>query len=191
MCCIPSTWHDSSKVNITVEEFFQNRKKTSLVSDCWTIVSVTVEQSGQWLLNNCDSDCWTIRPVLNNQASDCWTIVPVTFEQSCQRLSNIRASDCWRIMPVTVEESCWRRFNNPCTDCWTVKELYQRRLKNCASDCWRIVPVTVDELCQWLLNSLTSCFFLSFQFTLAKSLPVFRVNTSIIINCFNLGSQLT
>ena len=29
MCCIPGTWHDSSTVNITIEEFCQNRKKKS------------------------------------------------------------------------------------------------------------------------------------------------------------------
>ena len=34
MCCIPGTWHDSSTVNITVEEFCQQRKKKNLVLDC-------------------------------------------------------------------------------------------------------------------------------------------------------------
>ena len=113
--------------------------------------------------------------LLKNYTSDCWRIVPATVDQSCQWLLNNRASDCWIIVPATFEE------------------LYQWLLKNYASDCWRIMPVTVDEWWQWLLNSRASCFFLSSSnFTLAKSLPVFRVNTSIIIiDYFNSGSQLS
>ena len=41
MCCIPGTWHNFSKVSITVEKF----------------VPVTVEELCQWLLNNRASDC--------------------------------------------------------------------------------------------------------------------------------------
>ena len=48
-------------------------------------MSVTVEQSCQWLLNN--------------RAS----IVPATVEESCQWLLSNRASDCWTIVPATVE----------------------------------------------------------------------------------------
>ena len=68
--------------------------------------------------------------------------------------------------------------------------------------------VTVEEFCQKthkknnnltesrqrLLNSRARCSFSffspSFLLILVKSLPVFCVNTSIIINCFNSGSQL-
>ena len=74
-------------------------------------------------------------------------------------------------------------------------------MKICASDCWRIMPVTVEELRQWLLmNNGSGCwtivpavfFFSLFNFTLAKSLPVCRVNASIIItDYFNSGSQLS
>ena len=41
MCCIPGTWHNSSKVNITVEEFCQHRKTKSC----------------PLLLKNCASNC--------------------------------------------------------------------------------------------------------------------------------------
>ena len=87
-------------------------EKKNLGRYCWRIVSVTVEQSCQWLLNNHASDSWTIVPVtaeqsrqrlLKNRASHCWIIMPVTVEQSCQWLLNNCASDCWRIMPATVE----------------------------------------------------------------------------------------
>ena len=104
MCRIRGTWHDSSTVNITVEEFCQYRKKKKFcpwllnnrASDCCTIVPVTVEQSRQWLSNNCASDCWWIVPatieesyqwLLINRASECWTI-------ACQRLLHNRVSDC-------------------------------------------------------------------------------------------------
>ena len=112
MCRIPGARHDSSTVNITVEEFCQHRKNKNLDRDCWRIVPVTVEQSCQWLLNNRTNDCWIIvpatveescQPLLHICASDCSTIVPVTVEESCQPLLNNRVSDCWRIVPVTVE----------------------------------------------------------------------------------------
>ena len=183
MCRIPGTWHSSSTVNITVEEFWQHRKKkkscpwllNNRASDCWTIVPATVEESYQWLLNNLASDCWTIVPVtveqsyqwlLNNLASNFWTFAPVTVEESCQWLLKNYTSHCWRIVSVAVEELC------------------QWLLKNCVSDCWRIVPTAVEQLCHLF-------FSLSYELTLAKSLPVFRVNTSIIINYFNSGSQLS
>ena len=115
MCCIPGTWHDSSTVNITIEEFCQQRKKKNLDHGYWRIVPATIEESCQWQLKNCTSHYWRIVPVavekscqqlLNNRASDCWTIVPVTVEESCRPLLNNRASDCWRILSVTVGQSC-------------------------------------------------------------------------------------
>ena len=193
---------------MTVEQWCQ-WLLNNFASDCWTFVPVTVEQSCQWLLNNHASGCWIIVPVtveelcrwlLNNSASDCWIIVPVTVEQFCQRLLNIRASDCWTIAPVTVEQSCQWLLNNRASDCWrimpvTVEQSCQWLLNNCPSDCWIIVPVTVEELYQRLLRNCASewivataveqsCqlfFFSPSNFTLAKSLPVFLVNTSIII----------
>ena len=57
MCRIPGTWHDSSTMNITVEEFCQHRKK---------------KKSWPWMLSN--------------RASHYWRIVPVTVEQSYQGL---------------------------------------------------------------------------------------------------------
>ena len=98
------------------------------------------------------------------------------------KYKSTKSRDCLTIAPVTVEESC------------------QPLLKNYTSDCWRILPVIVEELCQWLLmNGGNGCwtvvpavFFSLFNFTLAKSLPVFRVNTSVIItDYFNSGSQLS
>ena len=47
-------------------------------SNCWKIVSATVDQS-----------CHRLLPIILN----CWTIVPVTVEQSCQGLLNNRARD--------------------------------------------------------------------------------------------------
>ena len=47
MCRIPGTWLDSSTVNFT-EEFFQHRKE---------------KKSCPWLLNNRESDCWTVLPL--------------------------------------------------------------------------------------------------------------------------------
>ena len=92
MCRIPGTWHDSSTVNITVEEFCQHRKK---------------KKSCPWLLNN--------------RASHCWIIMPVTVEQSCQWLLNNRASHCWTIVPVTVEELYQWLLNNRVSDTSTSK----------------------------------------------------------------------
>ena len=124
-CRIPGTWYDSSTVMFTVDKFWQHRKK---------ILSVTVEEYCQWLLNNHASDCWTITPVtveqlcqpsLNNHASDCWTFVLM--------------SDYWTIVPVTVEE------------------LSQPLLKNHANDCWSIMPATVKQSCHWLLKNRHSC----------------------------------
>ena len=98
MCRIPGTWHDSSTVIFTVEEFCQYRKKKKFcpwllknrASHCWTIVPVTVEELYQWQLNN--------------RASQCWVIVPVIGEQSCQWLVNNRASDCWTTVRQTVQQ---------------------------------------------------------------------------------------
>ena len=101
--------------------------------------------------------------LLKNRANHCWRIVPVTVEQSCQWPLKNYTSNYWRIVPVT-----WRIMSV------TVG---------------KIVSVTVDESCQRLLNSRANCFFLFL--TLAKSLPVFRVNSSIIIDYFNSGSQLS
>ena len=119
---------------------------------------------------------------MKNYASYCWRIVPVAVKQSFQWLLKNYASDCWIIVPVTVEQSCHWLLNNR------------------ASDCWIIAPETVEELCQWLLmNDGNGCqavvpvvFFSLFNFTLAKSLPVFRVNNLIIIiDYFTSGSQLS
>ena len=138
---------------------------------------------------------------MNNCASDCWTILPETNEHSCQLLLKNYASDCWRVMLAGNEQFC-QRLLHIILNCWiivpvtgkefipvTVEELCQWLLKNYGSDCWRIVPHTVDELCQWLLNSHASCFFLFL--TLEKSLPVFCVNISNVIDYFNSGSQLS
>ena len=138
---VPGTWHNSSTVNITVEEFCQHRKKkkswplllNNLASDCWIIVPATIKESCQ--------------PLLGNRASHGWAIVLVTVEQSCQWLLNNRASHCWRIMPVTVDQSCPWLLNNRASDCRTclpaiVEHSYQWLLKNYASDCWRIILAT-------------------------------------------------
>ena len=141
-------------------------------SHFWIIVPVNVEQSCQWLLNNGASGCWTMVPVaveesyqllLNNPASDCWTIVPVTVEQSC----------CSTFVPVTVDELC------QC--CWRIVlvtvEHNSELLNNRASDSWWIVPTAVEQSCQLFFSLFLTYFF--------------RVNTSIIINYFNSGSQLS
>ena len=107
---IPGTWHDSSRMSITVEEFCQHRKKKNLASDCWAIVPVIVEELCHWLLKN--------------RASHCWIIMSVTVEQSCQQLLNNRASGCWTIIvpvtwsivPVTVEQFA--------SDCWIVVPVF-------------------------------------------------------------------
>ena len=142
MCWIPGTWHNSSTMNITIEEFCQHRKKKkscqpllknsasiekrkNCASHCWIIVPVTVEQLCQWLSKN--------------RASHCWIIVPVTVKQSCQWLLNNHASNCWITKPVTVEQSCQ----------W---------LNNCATDCWAILPGTVEHSCQWLLHIILNCW---------------------------------
>ena len=118
ICPIPGTWHDCSKVNVPMEEFCQNTKKT-----------LTVENSCQRLLNNYISDCWTILPttvevscqqLLKNCVSDCWTIVPATVEQSCRWMLKNYASDCWRIVLVTVKESRQQLLNNRVSDNWTI-----------------------------------------------------------------------
>ena len=112
------TWHNSSTVNITVEDFCQNKYKKTLTRFLWscasnhqTIVSVTVEELCQRLLNNHPSDCWRIMPVtveesyqwllnkwcqqlLKNHACEWWRIVQTTVEQPCQKLLKIGASDC-------------------------------------------------------------------------------------------------
>ena len=155
MCHIPGTWHDSSSVIFTVEEFCQHRKKKKSARDCWRIVPVTVEQSCLTVKESC-------QPLLNNRTSNCWTIVQVTVEQSCQWLLRNRASDCWIIVPVTVEEFCqWQ--NNRASDCWTILPATVEHSRQClsnngASDCWTIVPATVEQSCQWLLNNLASVY---------------------------------
>ena len=157
MCRIPGTWHDSSTVNITVEEFYQHRKE---------------KRSWPWLLENRVSDCWITvlgtaeepcHRLLNNRASDYWRIAPVTVEESCQRLLNNRARDCWTIVPVTVEQSCQPLLNNCASECWTivpvtVEESCQPLLNNRASDCWRIVPVTVERPGQTFLKLVKGHF---------------------------------
>ena len=123
-------------------------KKKKSTRDSGRIVPVTDEESCQWLLNNCASDCSIIMPVideqscqwlLNNHVSDCWTIVPLTF--------NNRASDCWKILPVT-EQSCQWLLNNFASDCWTfvpviVEQSCQPLLKKHATDCLTILPVYI------------------------------------------------
>ena len=135
------------------------------------------------------------RPLLIDRARECWRIMPVTVEELCEPLLNKRASDCWRVMPVTVGESCHWLLKNRACDCWTILPATVAHnfelLNNRASDSWKImpatvgrtVPVTVDKPCQRLLNSRASCFFSLFL----TYLPVFRVNTSIIIDYFNSG----
>ena len=149
------------------------------------------------------------RSLLIDRARECWRIMPVTVEESCEPLLNKRASDCWRVMPVTVGESCHWLLKNRACDCWTILPRLLHIILNCwtivlviaahnfellnnrASDSWKImpatvgrtVPVTVDKSCQRLLNSRASCFFSLFL----TYLPVFRVNTSIIIDYFNSG----
>ena len=139
------------------------------------------EQSCQRLLNSFASDYWTFVPVtieelclwmLKNRASEYWTILPATVAHNSELLGN-RASDCWRIIPATVEE------------------LFQWLLKNYASYCWRIVPVAVDESCQRLLTVVPAVFFSLFLTYFGKILTSFRVNTSIIIDYFNSGPQLS
>ena len=84
-------------------------------SDCWTIISATVEQSSQRLLKYRASNCWRIVSVtveqscqrqLNNCASSYWIMVPVAVNKSCERLLNNRTSDYWAIVPTAVEQSC-------------------------------------------------------------------------------------
>ena len=92
------TWHNSSTVNITVEDFCQNKyKKTtpflwSCASNHQTIVSVTVEELCQRLLNN--------------HPSDCWRIMPVTVEESCLWVMKNRANNCWTTLPEAAENWC-------------------------------------------------------------------------------------
>ena len=57
MCRIPGTWHDSSIVIFTIEEFCQHGKIKKSARGCWIILPVTVEESCQPLLNNPASDC--------------------------------------------------------------------------------------------------------------------------------------
>ena len=130
MCRILGTWHDSSTVNISVQEFCQHRKKKK-------ILTVTVEESCQ--------------PLLKNRASNCWRIVPVTVEKSCQRLLNNCASDCWILVPATDEQSCQWLLNNRASVCRTivsvtVEQSCQWLLKHYASDCWTTVPATVQQV---------------------------------------------
>ena len=152
MCRIPGTWHDSSTVNITVEEFRQHRKK---------------KKSCPWLLNNRASDCSRIVPATVQESCQwLWTIVPVTVEELCQWLLKNRASHYWIIMPVTVEQSCQWLLKNPGRYCWgivpvTVKQSCQWLLNNRASDCRRIVSAT-EQSYQRLLNGWVSSFSLSF-----------------------------
>ena len=134
------------------------------------------------------------QPLLNNRASNSWRIMPVSVEKSCQPLLNNRASNCWRIVLATAEQSC-QRLLHIILNCWTIVLVIAAHnfelLNNRASDSWKImpatvgrtVPVTVDKSCQRLLNSRASCFFSLFL----TYLPVFRVNTSIIIDYFNSG----
>ena len=87
-------------------------------SDCWTIVSATVDKFCQQLWNNCASDCWKIvlvtaeelcqRP-LQKRASNCWTIVLATVEQLSQRLLKRHGSNCWRII---LEQLCQCLLNS-------------------------------------------------------------------------------
>ena len=92
------TWHNSSTVNITVEDFCQNKyKKTtrflwSCASNHQTIVSVTVEELCQRLLNN--------------HPSDCWRIMPVTVEESCLWVMKNHANNCWTTLPEAAENWC-------------------------------------------------------------------------------------
>ena len=65
----------------------------------------------------------------------------------------------------------------------TAKRLHQHLLSIRTGDCKPIVPTSVEQSCH--------CFFLSFWLTLMKFLPVFCVDTSIIINYFNSGYRLS
>ena len=96
-CHIPGTWHNSSTVDIAVEE-----SKNNLACDCWRIMPVTIEQTCQWLMKN--------------HASHYWRIMPVTIEQSCQWMLNNRASDYWTIVPATVDISCQWLLNSCVSD---------------------------------------------------------------------------
>ena len=77
----------AEKIILTVNELCQRLLKSCVkqlcqqllkihVSDCWTIVPVTVEKPCRWLLNN----------------------MPATIEQSHQWLLKNRASECWTIV---------------------------------------------------------------------------------------------
>ena len=113
-CHISGTWHNSSTVNTTIEESCQHNSKKDY-HDCWRILQVPVDQSGQRLLNNQASNCWTIMPVtveqlywclLNNCFNDCWRIVSETIVESCQWLLKNRTSNCSAIVSATLKESC-------------------------------------------------------------------------------------
>ena len=84
------------------------------------------------------------------------TSIFLSCESSFQLLNN-HASNWCRIMSVTVKESYQRSLKNRVDSCWfivpvTVEQLCQRLLNNCATYCRRIFRVTVDQSSQQLLN---------------------------------------
>ena len=93
--------------------FFNSEHHNSASIEKRKILTVTVEESCHWLLDNCASDCCRIVPVtveklftatVENRASDCWTIVSVTVKESCQPLLKNCASDYWTTAPATVQQ---------------------------------------------------------------------------------------
>ena len=84
------------------------------------------------------------------------TSIFLSCESSFQLLNN-HASNWCRIMSVTVKESYQRSLKNRVDSCWfivpvTVEQLCQRLLNNCATYCRRIFRVTVDQSSLQLLN---------------------------------------
>ena len=65
------------------------------------ILFVTVEESCQPPLSNLGSDCWRIISATVEER-----IVPAIVEQSCQWLLENCANDCWWIVSTAVEQSC-------------------------------------------------------------------------------------
>ena len=73
--------------------------------DCWTFITMSVEELCRWLVKN--------------RTWDCWTILPATVDQLCQWLFKNYTSDCWRIVLLTCEESYQPPLNNCASNCWT------------------------------------------------------------------------
>ena len=119
---ISSRWHNSSTVAGAILQqssyFFLCVLAEFFNSDvhCWRIVSVTVEQSCQWLSNN--------------SASDCWTIVIAT-ELSLARLFYSCWHDSSAVAGTILQQLLARFFNNQVNFFCVLAEFFVH--------CWRIV----------------------------------------------------